>query len=111
VYYGDNQGDDYLFQSKCKSKTVEPSFNDKFNFALTSEDTEAIKNGGTVELILRVFDDDGMHGEDAMGTVVIPLSSTLHSESSEWYPVGPGSGEFECSNASGDLCVKVSLQV
>lgn len=102
--------DDYLFQSKCKSETVNPKFNEKFQFHLNEANTESILRGDLVNLVLRVFDDDAIHGEDPLGTVRIPLKMDMSSASSEWYAIEPGEGEFYCEKASGEINVKISLE-
>jgi Ca2+-dependent lipid-binding protein len=98
VYTGTETGDDYAFQSKCKSKTTSPAFNDKFRYTVT---------GNVKQVIFRIFDDDGMHGEDNMGTVVVPIHVGM--DETGWYPVAPGEGDFFCSNASGELHVKITV--
>lgn len=55
------------------------------------------------------MDDDGMHGEDPMGTNVLPLKRG--GPSCEWYAVGRGEGEFACANASGEIQIKVEVVV
>jgi hypothetical protein len=102
--------EDYLFQSKCKSKTLDPAFNDRFNYSLNAIDAEKLVNGDDgVNAVLRNFDDDGMHGEDPMGTVIIPLTLKM-AEAAVWHPVGKGAGEFACVNASGEQNVTVSVE-
>ena len=104
-----NGDDDYMFQSKCKSETTDPSFNDKFTYSLNATDAEKLVKGDDgVNVILRVFDDDAMHGEDPMGTVVVPLK--LGMAEAVWYPVGKGEGEFVCDKASGELHVKITVE-
>jgi Ca2+-dependent lipid-binding protein len=83
VYTGTETGDDYAFQSKCKSKTTSPTFNEKFRYTVT---------GDVKQVIFRIFDDDGMHGEDPMGTVVVPIHVGM--DDTGWYPVTPGEGGF-----------------
>jgi hypothetical protein len=102
--------EDYLFQSKCKSKTSDPSFNDRFKYSLNAIDEEKLVNGDDgMNAVLCIFDDDGMHGEDPMGMVIIPLTLKM-VEAAVWYPVGKGEGEFACDNASGELNVTTSTK-
>jgi hypothetical protein len=103
--------EDYLFQSKCKSKTSDPSFNDKFKYSLNNatDAEKLVKGDNGVNAILRIFDDDGMHGEDPMGTVIIPLTLKM-ADAAVWYPVNKGEGEFVCNNASGELNVKITVE-
>jgi hypothetical protein len=49
-----------------------------------------------------------MHGEDPMGTIVVPLK--LGMAEAAWYPVGKGEGEFVCEKASGELNVKITVE-
>lgn len=48
-----------------------------------------------------------MHGEDAMGTVIVPLN--IGQETNQSYPVTKGSGDFFCSDAKGELQVKITV--
>jgi Ca2+-dependent lipid-binding protein len=100
--------DDYLFQSRSKSETLNPKFNETFEYTLQGSQADHVTQGGTVNLILRLFDDDGMHGEDPLGTVHLPLKLDM-SSSAQWYPVEKGEGEYVCANASGELNVKVTV--
>jgi len=117
VYYRDHGLNDYIFQSKCKVKTLEPAFNDKFTFELTKEDSQKMEKGESVDLTFRLFDDDGMHGEDSMGTFVVSITTANMAAAASdggggvtWYKIGPGDGDYFCSNASGELGVKISVQ-
>ena len=52
-----------------------------------------------------------MHGEDSMGTFVVPLTSDMTASGDVvWYSIGKGEGDYFCSNASGELGVKISVQ-
>lgn len=92
--------EDYLFQSRSKSETLNPKFNEKYDYTM-----QDAGQGETNYVVLRLFDDDAMHGEDTMGTVRLPLKPAMTE--SHWYPVEKGEGEFACENASGELQVKV----
>jgi Ca2+-dependent lipid-binding protein len=104
--------DDYLFQSRCKSETVHPKFNEKFQFYLNATNTERILRGDLVNIVLCVFDDDAMHGEDPLGTVRIPLKLDMSTPdaNNEWYTIEAGEGDFCCEKASGELNVRISLE-
>lgn len=104
-----DKADDYLWQSRSKSKTLDPKWNDKFTHIVEGPLAEQIIQGDeTAKLVCIVMDDDGMHGEDPMGTVLLPLRL---GESCEWYKVEVGQGEFACGNATGEIQIKVEAVV
>ena len=47
-----------------------------------------------------------MHGEDAMGTVIVPLEV---GESHKSYPVTQGADDFFCADAKGELQVTITV--
>lgn len=65
-----------------------------------------------MNIVLRVFDDDAMHGEDPLGTVRIPLKLSMSTSDSndEWYAIEPGEGDFCCEKASGELNLKIIVE-
>uniref|UniRef100_A0A7S3P819 C2 domain-containing protein n=1 Tax=Amphora coffeiformis TaxID=265554 RepID=A0A7S3P819_9STRA len=108
VYLGSNNqadNDDYLFQSRSKSQTVNPKFNEKFRITITDPDLVArilqSNDGAGGSFLLRIYDEDGMHGEDSMGYVQVPIivDSNNNEESTtttcEWYAVQDGQGELQ----------------
>lgn len=101
---------DYLFQSRCKSDTLNPKFNEKFTY-IPKDDAklDQVLRGGTIHLLLGVFDDDEMHGEDPLGIVKLALQLDM-AGTAEWYPVEKGEGDFFCEKASGELSIKVSVE-
>jgi len=104
IYAKESDGiEDYLFQSRSKSATLNPKFNEKYDYTLQNAEVES-----TAYVMLRLFDDDAMHGEDPLGTVRLPLKLDTTTES-EWYPVEKGEGEFACENASGELQIKLEM--
>ena len=48
-----------------------------------------------------------MHGEDAMGTVIVPLG--IGQDSNQFYPVTKGRDDFFCSDAKGELQIKITV--
>lgn len=100
--------DDYIWQSRSKSQTLDPKWNDKFTHILEGSLAEQLIQGGTIHLICRVMDDDGMHGEDAMGTTLLPIKL---GSSCEWYKVEKGEGEFACANATGEIQIKLEVTI
>jgi len=101
--------DDYLFQSRSKSQTVDPKFNEKFRTSITDpemvarilETRDGGGTGGGGSFVLRIYDEDGMHGEDSMGYVQVPITfdksttTTTTTTTCEWYPVQDGQGELQ----------------
>ena len=90
--------DGCLFQSRAKSQTVDPKFNEKFHTTLTDASVvDRVISGGAVSFVLSIFDEDGMHGEDGMGFVRVPITTESSDEATlQWYPVeGGGQGELQ----------------
>ena len=43
IYKKESDGvEDYVFQSKCKTKTLEPTFNDKYRYETDLNDTPSV---------------------------------------------------------------------
>ena len=80
---------------------MNPKFNEKFRHAVTDASvvTRVVEGQAPVpSFVLSIFDDDGMHGEDGMGQLRIPLVLTTSSEPAtfKWYTVqGGGQGELQ----------------
>jgi len=95
--------DDYLFQSRSKSQTIHPKFNEKFRHTITEPDVvERVMNKEQDAcFVLKIYDEDGMHGEDAMGYVQVPIVVATSTGSDnepaigQWYPVQDGQGELQ----------------
>jgi hypothetical protein len=99
IYKKESDGlEDYMFQSRCKGKTLNPSFNEKYRYMADLDSTPSV--------VFRLFDDDAIHGEDPMGTVIVPLEI---GETNQLYPVTTGSSDFFCSDAKGELQVKITV--
>jgi len=100
VYFMDAAADDdYLFQSRSKSQTVNPKFNEKFHHTITDPQIVARvqmqkDKSESCYFVLRLYDEDGMYGEDAMGFVKVPLVVN-NDPTCEWYPVQEGQGELQ----------------
>ena len=90
----DGEGADCLYQSRSKSKTVDPKWNEHFRHTISDPAVVERLVGGQGHLVLSLFDDDGMHGEDAMGRVRIPVQVVAAASKDEmvatWYPVSEG---------------------
>ena len=96
----DGDGADCLFQSRSKSKTTNPKFNEHFRHSIIHDDGTTSSSSYT--FVLSIFDEDGMHGEDAMGRVRIPIALTGSTATAEWYPVQDG--------GQGELQVKLQVE-
>lgn len=106
---GSKLDSDYLFQSRCKSDTLNPKFNQEFTYTPQDTKLDQVLRGGTIYLLLGVFDDDEMHGEDPLGAVKLALQLDM-AGAAEWYPVEKGYGDLFCENASGELSIKVTAE-
>lgn len=99
----DGDGADCLFQSRAKSRTVNPKYNEKFRHTIHDPNVISKVKAGTSStcyFVFSIFDEDGMHGEDAMGRIRIPISLE-GSTAAEWYPVEEG--------GQGELQVKLEV--
>lgn len=100
----EGDGADCLYQSRSKSKTINPKFNEHFRHVITDPRVvqEASSASTPCHFVLKIWDEDGMHGEDAMGQVRIPIVITNNNEATvKWYPVQEG--------GQGELEVKVEI--
>lgn len=110
-YFDDDKN--CLFQSRSKSKTVNPKFNETFRHTLRDPDlVNRITASANDEIpccwfVLKLFDEDGMHGEDAMGQVRIPIVIRNDDDDDDdatryqWYAVEEG--------GQGELQVKLQV--
>lgn len=88
-------------------KTLNPKWPEKsntFRMAVLPKSLEVWK-----EVECRIFDYDANSSDDVMGTVMVRIPTTLNTPVRKWYPVGTGSGDLYCKEASGELMVEVEV--
>ena len=96
------------------SKTLNPEWNETFNFKLGTKQVQKALRGKSNNNMLEfvIFDKDAA-GDDPMGTVSFPLTmaDTPPNMSPSWYAVEKGNDEYYCKDASGELLLKVTVIV
>ncbi|KAL3945709.1 MAG: hypothetical protein SGBAC_000193 [Bacillariaceae sp.] len=59
------------------------------------------------DVMCHIYDHDTLSADDSMGTVTVPIPANFNEKIRKWYPVGKGSGDNYCRNASGYLDVEI----
>lgn len=96
-------GKTFLGKTKVIPDTVDPVWNERFQFQLGVDDANYIlERNGSVKMEFRIFDHDRDKAHDPMGMVRIPINCR-EPPSTKWYEVGPGKGRFKCPDAKGHL--------
>ena len=102
-------------KTKDISKTLNPEWNETFNFKLGTKQVQKALRGDSKHNMLEfiIFDKDTGNNDDPMGTVSFPLTmaDTPPNTTPSWYHVEKGNNDYYCKDASGELLLKVTVTV
>ena len=100
--------------TKVIPKTLNPKWNARFQYKAGADSAACMiqpeyRNQPQIGALLTIWDRDDIGNDDSMGTVSITFNP-LQTETTKWYTVGKGSGKNFCSNAKGEVQVKVTFE-
>jgi stress response protein SCP2 len=107
-------GGKLIGKTRVIPKTLKPVWNSHFQYLIGADSAARViqpKHAKVPQLVatLTIWDHDKVGNDDIMGTVLITLDPLLGG-TTQWYPVGKGTGDTVCRNAKGEVQVKITYE-
>jgi hypothetical protein len=98
-------------KTRVISKTLNPVWNSHFQYLIGADSATRVIRRTHARLVatVTIWDHDKVGNDDSMGTILITLDPLLGG-STQWYPVGNGTGDTFCRNAKGQIQVKITYE-